>query len=101
MKIYIYIYEKVQKMNTYMDVQGRVYKLSIFNNNISVSVKLYGIPYEMKDEEIKKTLDVYGSIDNIREEKWRDIGFEIYNETVTTRMEVRRLISSFVRILGK
>lgn len=45
----------------------------------------------MKEEEI----------DIIRKEKWRVIGFEVYNYIIILKIDVHNSIPSYVRILGK
>lgn len=94
-------FKKIEELKLYSDSQGREYNLSIYNESSKQIVKIHGVPFEMSEDEIKKSLEMYGVVDGFRKEKWNNIGFNVYNEIITVRMEIKNPIPSYLRIMGR
>lgn len=94
------IYDKINKLKWYT-IDERKYQLKIENESTRQTVKIHGVPFEMPETEVRRVLTAYGLVDDIKKEKWKGIGFDIYNEMVSVRMEIRTAIPSYVRIYGR
>lgn len=94
------VFDKIKKLGTYT-INERKYELSIENESTKHTVKIHGVPFEMPDVELKRAFSYYGIVENIKKEKWKGIGLDIYNEIISIKMEIKIEIPSYIRLYGR
>lgn len=94
------VFRKIRQLETY-SINDRKYTVNIENESTKHTVKIHGVPYEMADDEIKRVFASYGIVENIKKEKWKGIGLDIYNEIISVKMEIKNPIPSYIRLYGR
>lgn len=95
------IFDKFGENIEYTDAQGNKFIIPVRNESERLLVKIHRIPIEVPDEEIKKVLAQFGSIEELKNDKWRNLPFSCYNDTKLVRMILRKPIPSYITIGAK
>lgn len=95
------LFSKYEESLEYVDVDGKSYNVKMTNESSKNIVKIHGIPIEIADLDIKKSLSHYGVIENVSNDTWKRLPYKCYNDIKIIKMEIHRPIPSYVRIAGK
>lgn len=77
---------------------GKQYKIRLCNESKRTVVKVHRVPLEIPDAELKKSLSMYGNVEEVRKECWKNLPFPVYNELRSVKMEINRPIPSYINI---
>lgn len=79
---------------------GSVETITLKNaEDTEMLVRVFNVPLEVKNDEIRRVLSAYGQVKNIQNEKWSArYRFQAYNGIRQVSMEVKQPIPSYIRI---
>lgn len=95
------IFEQYENKLFYTDKNGEKFEIILTNETRRTTVKVHNLPIEIPDDEVVKSLESYGNVEDCIHEKWKNVPYPCYNGTRALKMLIKNPIPSYVNIGNK